>query len=148
MRMKLVLLSVVLVLGCFAQAAKKAYVLRGKVEEIQPATKSMTVNHEKVEGWMDAMTMTYRVEPEEILKKVKVGDRITGCHGATLTRRAGERKNQTEIDREKQQGYGDKRHDHQGVRQRICRHHSPQQSPQQSRESQRAGQTNRDSECN
>lgn len=77
MRMKLLLLSAVLALGCLAQNAKKAYVLHGKVEEIQPATKSMTVNHEKVEGWMDAMTMTYRVEPEEVLKKAKVGDQIT-----------------------------------------------------------------------
>ena len=37
----------------------------------------LTVNHGKVEGNMDAMTMPYKVDKPDILKKVKVGDRIT-----------------------------------------------------------------------
>jgi len=36
----------------------------------------LTINGEKVEGWMEAMTMSYPVEELEVLKKVKVGDRI------------------------------------------------------------------------
>jgi Cu/Ag efflux protein CusF len=34
------------------------------------------VNGEKVEGWMDAMTMSYKVDDGAILKKVKAGDQI------------------------------------------------------------------------
>jgi len=32
------------------------------------------VNGEKLEGWMDAMTMSYPVDKPDVLKKVKVGD--------------------------------------------------------------------------
>ena len=60
-----------------AQQGKKAYTLKGKVEAINASTKSLTVNHEKVEGWMEAMTMAYAVDKEEVLKQVKVGDHIS-----------------------------------------------------------------------
>jgi hypothetical protein len=45
-----------------------------KVEAV--TDKGLTVNDEKVEGWMDAMTMSYPVDKPEVLKKVKVGDTI------------------------------------------------------------------------
>jgi Cu/Ag efflux protein CusF len=35
------------------------------------------VNGEKVEGWMDAMTMLYKVSNPEVLTKLKAGDQIT-----------------------------------------------------------------------
>jgi Cu/Ag efflux protein CusF len=46
----------------------------GKVEAV--TDKGLTVNGEKVEGWMDAMTMSYPVDKPDVLKKVKVGDTI------------------------------------------------------------------------
>ena len=59
-------------------AGKKSYVLQGKVEQVNEASKRLTVSHENVEGWMSAMTMAYAVDkPEELVKRVKVGDRIT-----------------------------------------------------------------------
>ena len=63
---------------CLAQAvpAKKALTFHGKVEAVNEAAKSLKVNGEKVEGWMDAMTMDYKVEDPAILKKLKVGDQI------------------------------------------------------------------------
>lgn len=63
----------------FAQtpSKKKAHMLRGKVEQVNTSTKSLTVNHEKVEGWMDAMTMAYAVDKVAILKELKPGDHIT-----------------------------------------------------------------------
>ena len=62
---------------CLGQAApaKKAYTFRGKVEAV--STNSVTVNGEKVEGWMDAMTMGYKVDDPAVLKNVKAGDQIT-----------------------------------------------------------------------
>jgi Cu(I)/Ag(I) efflux system periplasmic protein CusF len=74
--------AAVLALTCFlaasvmAQPAKgKSHTLTGKVEAVQADT--LTVNHGKVEGYMDAMTMPYKVDKPEILKTIKVGDQIT-----------------------------------------------------------------------
>ena len=55
-------------------AKGKGMTFHGKVEAITP--KGLTVNGEKLEGWMDAMTMTYPVDKPNVLKKVKVGDTI------------------------------------------------------------------------
>jgi Cu/Ag efflux protein CusF len=61
-----------------AQApARKAHVFRGKVEKIDPATKTLIVNGEDVEGWMGGMTMAYAVDKEEVLARLAVGDQIT-----------------------------------------------------------------------
>lgn len=57
-----------------AKGKAKSYTFRGKVEAI--TDKGLTVNGEKVEGWMDAMKMTYLVDKPEVLKMVKVGDSI------------------------------------------------------------------------
>ena len=58
-------------------AAKKDHVFNGKVEKIDMTAKTFTVNGDKVEGWMDKMTMVYVPDKEDVLKKVKVGDQIT-----------------------------------------------------------------------
>ena len=47
----------------------------GKVEAVSPD--GITVNGEKVAGWMDAMTMKYKVDDPKVLKTVKPGDEIT-----------------------------------------------------------------------
>jgi Cu/Ag efflux protein CusF len=57
---------------------KKQFAFKGKVTEVIPATKSLTVDHQSIPGWMEAMVMTYAVDkPDEVLKQVKVGDTIT-----------------------------------------------------------------------
>jgi len=63
---------------CLGQAApaKTSYTFHGKVEAVDESAKSLKVNGEKVAGWMDAMTMSYKVDDAAILKKVKVGDEI------------------------------------------------------------------------
>ena len=61
--------------GASAQQAKgKSHTLEGKVEAVQATM--LTVNHGKVEGYMDAMTMPYKVDKPDLLKNVKVGDQI------------------------------------------------------------------------
>lgn len=59
-----------------AKAASKAMTLVGKVEGVNATSSKVTVNHGKVEGWMDAMTMAYEVDKPESLKNVKTGDQI------------------------------------------------------------------------
>jgi Cu(I)/Ag(I) efflux system periplasmic protein CusF len=61
-----------------AQAsAKKSYAFRGRVEKVDPAAKTLTVNGENVEGWMGPMSMVYGLDKEELLGQISVGDRIT-----------------------------------------------------------------------
>jgi len=57
-----------------AKGKAKSYTFHGKVTAV--TEKGLTVNGEKVEGWMDAMTMTYPVDKPDVLKMVKVGDQI------------------------------------------------------------------------
>ena len=57
------------------QKKGKSHTLAGKVEGVQ--ADRLTVNHGKIEGYMDAMTMPYKVDKPDILKQVKVGDQIT-----------------------------------------------------------------------
>ena len=58
-------------------SARKGHAFRGKVEKVDPATKTLTVNGEDVEGWMSAMTMVYGVDKEDVLARIAVGDQIT-----------------------------------------------------------------------
>src|SRR5215831_11035048 len=58
-------------------AGKKEYTFRGKIEKIDLNAKTMTVNGQKVEGWMNAMTMSYQPDKADVLKNLKVGDEIT-----------------------------------------------------------------------
>ena len=63
---------------CPGQAApgKQEHTFHGKVEAVDKAAKSLKVDGEKVEGWMDAMTMNYKVDDPSIFDKVKPGDQI------------------------------------------------------------------------
>ena len=71
-------LACLLAVNSFAQdkakSKAKSYTFHGKVEAV--TEKGLTVNGEKVEGWMDAMKMTYPVDKPDVLKMVKVGDKI------------------------------------------------------------------------
>ena len=68
-----------LTLSATAQpGGRKSFTFRGKVEQVNTNTKRLIINGEKVEGWMDAMTMAYGIDkPDDVLARVKVGDQIT-----------------------------------------------------------------------
>jgi len=70
-------LSLLLSTAYGQQSGKKEYTFHGKVEKVDPAGKTLTVNGEKVDGWMGAMTMSYSVDKPDALKNIKVGDQIT-----------------------------------------------------------------------
>lgn len=63
---------------CLGQAtSKKPMVFHGKVEGVNAADGSLKVDGEKTDGWMDAMTMDYKVDNPAVLKTVKPGDKIS-----------------------------------------------------------------------
>src|SRR5665213_2961753 len=59
-----------------AQGGKKSFTFHGKVESIDAPSKSMTVDGDKVDGWMEAMSMKYQVDNADVFKTAKVGDTI------------------------------------------------------------------------
>lgn len=76
--MTVIAVAVFAVTICVGQGApaKKSYTFHGKVEAVDESGTSLKVNGEKVAGWMDAMTMSYKVDDAAVLKKVKAGDEI------------------------------------------------------------------------
>ncbi len=57
-------------------AGKKTWTFHGKIESINAAEKSMSINGENVDGWMAAMTMIYPVDNTDVFKAAKAGDNI------------------------------------------------------------------------
>lgn len=55
----------------------KRYELKGKVVKVEKAQKLIEVDHEKIEGFMDAMTMPFAVKDDANFDKLQVGDQIT-----------------------------------------------------------------------
>ncbi len=68
-------IMLIAVVGTALAADKKAFQFHGKVTAV--ASDGLTVDGQKVEGWMDAMTMKYKVDDKKVLKQVKAGDEIT-----------------------------------------------------------------------
>jgi cobalt-zinc-cadmium efflux system outer membrane protein len=59
------------------QSERKSSTLRGTVEQVKTSTKWLSVTNEPVPGGMGAMTMSYAVDKEEVLERVKPGDHIS-----------------------------------------------------------------------
>lgn len=48
----------------------------GVVTAINPATGSLTINHQEIEGLMPAMEMLFHVDPRTLSDRVKPGDKV------------------------------------------------------------------------
>jgi protein SCO1/2 len=81
------LLALVALAGCHsgqnagsqltANAGYKVYHLRGKVMETNPAKGEVTLDHQAIPGFMEAMIMPYKVKDSAILSDLHPGDVIT-----------------------------------------------------------------------
>jgi protein SCO1 len=60
-----------------ASVPSKHYHLKGKIVSIDKQGKMLNVDSEAIPGFMDAMTMPYKVKPESELDKLHPGDVIT-----------------------------------------------------------------------
>lgn len=56
--------------------AKNKYELRGKVLRLKPEDRIATIAHEKIEGWMEPMTMDFPVPRPEDFSKLREGQAI------------------------------------------------------------------------
>jgi protein SCO1 len=63
--------------GSAADSSYKVYKLRGKVVGTNPAKGEVTLNHEAIPGFMEAMTMPYTLRDANILTELHPGDVIT-----------------------------------------------------------------------
>lgn len=83
----LVLIAAVVLAGCHRQQQSvegpasgsndKIYKLRGKVVDSNTATGEVTLNHDAIPGFMDAMTMPYKLRDPGIVNELHPGDVIT-----------------------------------------------------------------------
>jgi len=81
------ILSVLALAGCHsspkpdsqssASSAYRAYKLRGKVVSTNAASGEVTLDHEAIPGFMEAMTMPYKLKDANILSELHPGDIIT-----------------------------------------------------------------------
>jgi Cu/Ag efflux protein CusF len=54
----------------------KRYQLHGQIVRLDPQAHSAVINHEKIEGWMEAMTMEFPVKDRGEFRALHVGDSI------------------------------------------------------------------------
>lgn len=60
-----------------SQAHSKQFQLKGKVVSIDDRAKMVNVDSEEIPGFMDAMTMPYRVKPDSELNLLHPGDLVS-----------------------------------------------------------------------
>ena len=84
----LALAPTVLMMGCHARQARtatssdddnqyKVYPLRGKIVSTNAATGEVTIAHEAIPGYMEAMTMPYKLRDVRIIGELHPGDMVT-----------------------------------------------------------------------
>jgi|SRR5437870_4651448 Cu(I)/Ag(I) efflux system periplasmic protein CusF len=59
-----------------AQTERKTVVAEGKVVATVPNASQIVVEHGEIKGFMEAMTMGYRIDPPSLLEGLKFGDKV------------------------------------------------------------------------
>jgi len=59
-------------------AAVQTYPVTGVVKGFQSENKVIILQHEKIEGLMEAMTMGFELQDPALAKGLKVGDKVSG----------------------------------------------------------------------
>jgi protein SCO1/2 len=62
--------------SCSPQGPQQRYTLKGKVVMVDKKDQSVTVAHDAVPGYMDAMTMPFKLKDERLLRDMAEGDRL------------------------------------------------------------------------
>jgi Cu/Ag efflux protein CusF len=62
--------------GQLAQGERQTVVGEGKVVATVPNSSQIVVEHGEIKGFMEAMTMGYRVDPPSLLEGLKFGDQV------------------------------------------------------------------------
>jgi Cu/Ag efflux protein CusF len=70
-------ISLLALSACQQQKPAKIYTVRGVIVKLDPAGKSAGIDAEKIDDWMEAMTMDYPVHEPKVLEGLKPGDHIT-----------------------------------------------------------------------
>ncbi|MGD1072521.1 MAG: copper-binding protein [Bryobacteraceae bacterium] len=69
--------------GCSKHEQPRQYQLRGYVVSLDPNTNLASIHNEKIEGWMEAMTMQYPVENRNEYLSLRKGEKITATVNVT-----------------------------------------------------------------
>jgi protein SCO1/2 len=60
-----------------SDSSSKRYSVKGKVVSVDKQSHMVNVDAEAIPGFMEAMTMPYKVEPESVLEQLSPGDSIS-----------------------------------------------------------------------
>jgi protein SCO1/2 len=63
--------------ACHREPATKDYAMHGVIVRLDIPSKLAVINAEKVDGWMEAMTMEYPVHDPKLLEGLEPGDHIS-----------------------------------------------------------------------
>jgi Cu/Ag efflux protein CusF len=62
--------------GFKSETIPKSVSGEGKIVAVVPTSKQVVIDHKEIKGFMDAMTMGYRVDPLSLLDGVQAGDQV------------------------------------------------------------------------
>jgi protein SCO1 len=79
----------ILLISCAKQEQKQTdlitFPLKGEVVGIDTVKNKLTVAHEEIPDYMEAMTMPFRIKNPDLLRKVQIGDSIVGVLAVSRT---------------------------------------------------------------
>lgn len=64
--------------GASARSAARTYRVTGTVRAVNPGARIVTIRHDAIPGYMDAMTMPFEVRDQALLDDIRPGDEVEG----------------------------------------------------------------------